>query len=123
MYRRPKYRNKKVYVDGIVFDSIKEATRYRELRLLERAGAISELRRQVKYILIPAQREPDTIGPKGGKIKGKLLEREVAYYADFVYLDEHGNTIVEDAKGIRTEVYKIKRKLMLQNYGIKILEV
>ena len=123
MYRRPKYRNRKVYVDGIVFDSIKEATRYNELRLLERAGAISELRRQVKYILIPAQKEPDTIGPKGGKIKGKLLEREVAYYADFVYQDEQGNTVVEDTKGMRTKDYIIKRKLMLLNYGIIIREV
>lgn len=123
MYRGiPKYRNKKVTYDGMTFDSIKEYTRYCELRLLEQAGAITGLRRQVKYILIPAQREQDTVGKRGGIKKGKLIEHEVAYYADFVYEDENGNTIVEDTKGIRTEVYKIKRKLMLLHYGIRIQE-
>lgn len=118
-----KYHNKKVVRDGIVFDSVREANRWTELRLLERAGAISGLRRQVKYILIPAQREPDTAGKRGGVKKGKLLEKEVSYYADFVYEDETGKTVVEDVKGVRTEVYKIKRKLMLLNYGIRIVEV
>lgn len=124
MYRgMPKYRNKKVTYDGMTFDSIKEWKRYCELRLLEQAGAITGLRRQVKYILIPAQREQDTVGKRGGIKKGKLIEHEVAYYADFVYEDENGNTIVEDTKGIRTEVYKIKRKLMLLHYGIRIQEI
>lgn len=124
MYRGiPKYRNKKVTYDGMTFDSIKEWKRYCELRLLEQAGAITGLRRQVKYILIPAQREQDKVGKRGGIKKGKLIEHEVAYYADFVYEDEHGNTIVEDTKGVRTEVYKIKRKLMLLHYGIRIQEI
>ena len=122
MYRTNKYRNRQVIVDGIVFDSIKEAKRYQELRLLERAGAISGLRRQVKYILIPAQREPDTIGKRGGVKKGKLLEKECAYLADFVY-EENGVTVVEDTKGVRTKDYIIKRKLLLLNYGIRIREV
>ena len=118
-----KYGSNKVQVDGITFDSKHEARRYQELLLLKRAGEISDLRLQVKYILIPAQREPDTIGPRGGKKAGKLIEKEVAYYADFVYTDKDGNTIVEDAKGYRTKEYIIKRKLALYLLGIRIREV
>lgn len=121
---KSKYKAKKEKVDGIVFDSRKEARRYTELLLLEQAGDIKDLKRQVKYILIPAQKEPDTIGPRGGTIKGKSLEREVAYYADFVYYDNRtGELVVEDVKGVRTPEYTIKRKLMLWVNGIRIKEV
>lgn len=122
-----KYNAKKVEIDGIKFDSVKEGRRFLELKAMEEAEVISELKRQVKYVLVPAQREPDTIGKRGGKIKGKLLERECSYVADFVYKDSKGNTIVEDVKGYRGggayEVFKIKRKLMLYIHGIKINEV
>lgn len=118
-----KYGANKIVIDGITFASKKEAKRYQTLVLLKNAGEISDLRMQVKYVLIPAQREPDHIGPKGGRRPGKLLEHEVAYYADFVYKDHEGNTIVEDTKGFRTEVYKIKKKLMLWVHGVRIREV
>lgn len=121
-YKTAKYQNKKVEVAGIVFDSKREANRYNELLLLEKAGAISNLQRQVKFILIPSQREPDTVGKRGGIHKGKLLEKECAYYADFVYT-ENGKTVVEDTKGVRTTEYIIKRKLLLYRYGIRIREV
>lgn len=121
-YKATKYGNKKVEIDGIVFDSKKEAKRYQELSLLEKAGAIQDLKRQQKYVLIPAQREPDTIGKRGGRKPGKLLERECAYVADFVYWED-GKLIVEDTKGFRTEGYIIKRKLLLLVYGIRIKEV
>lgn len=118
-----KYHNKKIIIDGQVFDSKKEGYRYRELRLLEKSGHISDLQRQVKYTLIPAQREPDTIGKRGGIIKGKLIEREVSYIADFVYRDNcTGELVVEDTKGIRTKEYIIKRKLMLYTQQIRIKE-
>ena len=107
-----KYGAKKTEIDGEKFDSLKESRRWTQLKLLERAGEISDLRRQVKFVLIPAQREPDRAGKRGGRIQGKLLEREVAYIADFVYI-ENGEMIVEDAKGFRTKEYVIKRKLML----------
>ena len=85
-------------VGEIVFDSKKEARRFAELRFLEQCGRISNLKRQVKFVLIPAQRTPDTVGKRGGVIKGKLLERECSYYADFVYtIAETGENIVEDA--------------------------
>ena len=94
---------------------------------MEEAEVISELKRQVKYVLIPAQREPDTIGKRGGKIKGKLIERECSYVADFVYKDSQGNTVVEDVKGYRGggayEIFKIKRKLMLYLKNIEVKEV
>ena len=106
-----KYRNKKVEVDGITFDSKKEARRYKELLLLEKAGAIQDLQTQVKYVLIPSQR-----------IDGKVVERECAYKADFVYT-ENGETVVEDTKGFKTKDYIIKRKLMLKEYGIRIREI
>lgn len=126
-YRKSKYGAKKVTVDGLTFDSKKEANRYRELKILEKIGEITNLRMQVKYVLIPAQREPDTVGKRGGIIKGKLIEREVSYIADFVYTDVNGNRVVEDVKGYRGggayEVFKIKRKLMLYIQKIKVEEV
>lgn len=94
------------------YASRKEHRRANELRLLQRAGVISGLREQVPYELIPAQRTAD----------GKLLERPCRYVADFVYTDKDGNTVVEDTKGVRTDVYRIKRKLMLHVYGIRITE-
>lgn len=106
-----KYSNEKTVIDGIAFDSRKEANRYWELRMLERAGKISELRRQVPFELIPAQRRD-----------GKLVERPVKYIADFTY-KENGEEIVEDAKGVRTKEYVIKRKLMLWEFGIRVKEI
>lgn len=129
MYR--KYNNKKIIVDGIKFDSKKEALRYKELKMLEKAGIISNLQRQVKYTLIPAQYERTdevyTRGKDKGKPKkGRLIERECAYYADFVYMQD-GNTIVEDVKGYRDgqayNLFVIKRKLMLYVHGIIIKEL
>lgn len=109
--RMTKYGNRKVTRDGITFDSIRECQRYFELKLMQRAGVISDLRLQVPYELIPAQR-----------IDGKVVERAVNYIADFVYT-ENGETIVEDAKGCRTKEYILKRKLMLWRHGIQIREV
>lgn len=106
-----KYNSIKTEVDGIKFDSKKEANRWQELKILERAGEISHLTRQVKYELIPSQ-----------KVDGKLVERPCSYIADFVYLED-GETVVEDTKGYKTPDYIIKRKLMLQVHGIRIREV
>ena len=117
-----KYRAEKVSILGIEFDSKKEARRWFELLLLEQAGEISNLRRQVDFELIPAQQEPDKVGKRGGKIKGRTIEQAVKYRADFVYHDIEGNTIVEDCKGMRTKEYIIKRKLLLWRYGIRIKE-
>ena len=107
-----KYHSRKVTLDGMQFDSHREAKRYRELSLLQRAGHISDLRMQVRYILIPGQKKPS-----GG------TERAVTYTADFVYRDKAGREIVEDAKGVRTQQYIIRRKLLLYVYGIEINEV
>lgn len=112
-----KYHNRKVTTfDGIEHASQKEANRWCELKLLERAGKIHNLDRQVKFTLIPAQYECEGI-------KRKLIERECAYIADFVYADENGHRIVEDTKGFKTKEYVIKRKLMLYVYHVKIKEV
>lgn len=118
-----KYGNRKIDINGVTFDSKREAKRYSELLVLLKAGEISDLQMQVKYTLIPSQREPDTIGPRGGVKPGKLIEHEVSYIADFVYKDKAGNTIVEDTKGFRTKEYIIKRKLALYLLGIRIREV
>lgn len=117
-----KYRNTKVTVDGVTYDSKKEYRRFCELLLMEKSGEITDLRRQVEFELIPAQREPDTIGKRGGIKKGKLIERKCSYRADFVY-KENGKTVVEDTKGMRTKDYIIKRKLLLYVHGIRIREV
>ena len=106
-----KYGNRKVIHDGIEFDSMKEAHRYCELKLMQRAGVISDLQLQVPFELIPTQR-----------IEGKLAEKAVNYVADFVY-KQNGQTVVEDTKGMRTKEYIIKRKLMLYVHGIRIREV
>ena len=109
-----KYRNQKTVVDGIAFDSRKEANRWAELKLLERAGKITFLQRQVSYVLIPKQVRD-----------GKLLERQVVYKADFAYKDENGNDVVEDVKSpiTKTKEYIIKRKLLLWEYGIEVREI
>ena len=89
---------------------------------MEQSGLISDLQRQVKFVLIPAQREPDTVGKRGGIIKGRLIEHECAYIADFTYRQD-GELVVEDAKGMRTPEYIIKRKMMLYFHKIRIKEV
>ena len=123
-YKGNKYGNRKIAFDGQTFDSKKEMRHYTELLLLEKAGKIKDLQRQVKFQLIPAHREPDIIGPQGGHKPGKLIEREVSYVADFVYTDlQTGQTVVVDTKGFRTKEYTIKRKMMLYFHGIRIKEV
>lgn len=102
-----KYNNTKIRVDGRLFDSKAEAARWQELQLLERAGEITELERQVEYELIPKQ-------------KG---ERAVKYISDFRYIDHEGKTVVEDTKGVKTPVYILKRKLLLWVHGIRVREV
>ena len=101
-----KYHNRKtVTADGIRHDSKKEAHRWMELKLLERCGVIQGLKRQVKFELVP---------PVGG-------DRGAYYIADFVYM-KNGETVVEDSKGYRTDLYKLKRKIFHWRYGIKIHE-
>ena len=121
-----KYHSEKIAFNGEKFDSKKEFRRWQELRLLERAGQIRGLVRQVKYELLPPQYEIiERYSDKTGKrLKDgrRLVERGVYYVADFVYDRPDGSLVVEDTKGVRTDDYIIKRKLMLAVYGIKILE-
>lgn len=90
-----------------------ECERYKYLKALEQQKVISNLQRQVKYVLLPSQNDSKT---------RKTIEREITYLADFVY-EKGSQTIVEDVKGMKTDVYKIKRKLMLYFHGIQIKEV
>jgi hypothetical protein len=116
-------------LDGTVFDSHKEARRWEQLLLLQKAGKIVELQRQVKFELIPAQYETfERFSKKGTRLKDgtRLVERKVEYIADFVYHDvETGEMIVEDTKSeaTKTKDFVIKRKLMLLIHGIKVREV
>lgn len=107
-----KYKNRKTKVDGIEFDSLKEARRYQELKLLVRGGVIKDLELQPKFELIPTIRtETETL-------------RKVSYIADFKYIDlESGKVIVEDvkSKGTITQVYKLKKRLFIQKYGEKCI--
>lgn len=124
---KSKYGNKKIEYFGEVFDSKKELNRYLELKLLERGGAISDLKRQVAFELIPNQYKTVEKVLKNGKIKQeqKLVERKCEYIADFVYKNDKGETVVEDTKSeaTKTKEYVIKRKLMLYKYGIEIQEL
>lgn len=106
---RSKYRAVKTTVDGITFDSRREANRYLILKSMEEEGAIEDLRRQVRYELIPAF-----------DVNGRHY-RPVYYVADFVYR-ENGREVVEDVKGMRTDVYRLKSKLFARRYGMSIKE-
>lgn len=108
-YGRSKYHAKKTVVDGITFDSRKEADRYLVLKGMEDDGAIEGLRRQVRYELVPAF-----------DVDGRHY-RPVYYVADFVYVED-GKTVVEDVKGMRTDVYRLKSKLFARRYGMSIKE-
>ncbi len=110
---RSKYGNVKTEVNGVKYDSKKEANRAIELEEQERLGIITHLEKQKKYVLQPSF-----------KFLGKTV-REISYVADFVY-EENGETIVEDVKSPITRsnpVYKIKKKMMMYVYKIKIREV
>ena len=125
---RNKYGAKKIKdpASGYVFDSKAEFIRWCELRIMERAGLISDLKRQVTFELIPTQRAESTevykAGPQKGLPKpGAVLEKPCSYVADFTYY-QNGEYIVEDVKGVRTEVFKLKKKLMLYVHGIQVKE-
>lgn len=112
---KSKYGNRKVVTEDGTFDSEKEYRRWRELKMMERAGEIHSLQRQVPYVLIPAQKDEN----------GKVIEREVRYVADFVYREKPNRLVVEDTKSsaTKTKEYVIKRKLLLYRLGIRIREV
>lgn len=124
-----KYHAKRVEYNGITFDSQLEYKRYLFLRDAERRGEISDLQLQVKFTLIPAYYQTmQRFGKRGQPLTPKrvCIEKESAYYADFVYdLPDQIYKVVEDTKSsaTRTELYKLKRKLMLDKYGIRIREV
>jgi len=105
-----KYHNKKTVLDGIKFDSQREAKRYWELKILERAGEISELKLQVSFELAPS-----------AIINGRKSPPR-KYVADFTYI-ENGKLVIEDAKGMLTEMYKFKRHLMKSQLNLEIREV
>lgn len=107
--RRSKYHAKRTSVDGITFDSKREADRYLVLKSMEEDGTIEDLRRQVRYELIPAF-----------DVDGRHY-RPVYYVADFVYVED-GKEVVEDVKGMRTDVYRLKSKLFARRYGMGIKE-
>lgn len=108
-YGRSKYHATKTTVDGITFDSRNEANRYLVLKGMEEDGIIGNLRRQVRYELVPAF-----------DVDGRHY-RPVYYVADFVYVED-GKDVVEDVKGVRTDVYKLKSKLFAKKYGMSIRE-
>lgn len=108
-WRTSKYHARKTTVDGITFDSRKEADRYLTLKAMEEEGLIENLRRQVRYELVPAF-----------DVDGRHY-RPVFYVADFVYVAD-GETVVEDVKGVMTDVYKLKSKLFARRYGMSIKE-
>lgn len=106
LQKRSKYNAKKVVENGLRFDSQKEYNRWRQLVLLEQAGEIQGLRRQVPYVLIDKSEHG----------------RAIKYIADFCYM-ENGKEVVEDVKGYKTDIYKLKSRLMLERYGIRIKEI
>lgn len=108
--------------DGIVFDSKGEMLRWEELRLLERAGEISGLDRQVEFpfhlLITPAW----PVDRPSLTWDLHFVEESMSYFADFIYRTPSGVLVVEDFKGVRTEEYQWKKRLMLEGYGIKIME-
>jgi len=108
--KRNKYRNIKTEVDGLRFDSMAEGRRYASLRLLERAGEISDLRRQVPFELLPSVKYEGSARATG----------PTKYLADFAYTDKSGKQIIEDCKGMETDIFRLKRKMMLVLLGLEI---
>ena len=102
--KRHKYNAKKIKIDEIEFDSKKEAKRYLELKMLEKAGKIKDLKLQPAFLL-----------QEGFYYRGKAI-RQITYRADFEYVDEKGNKVVEDVKGFKTDVYNLKKKLFLKKH-------
>lgn len=112
-----KYLNRELNTPDGKFDSVKEYRRWQELKLMERAGIIYELQRQVPFVLIPTQKD---------EITGKVIEREAKYIADFTYRDRNTHKlVVEDtkSKATKTKDYILKRKLLLYRHGLQIKEV
>lgn len=107
-----KYKNHKIVENGQTFDSKKEYNRYLELMIYQQGGVISDLKRQVPFVICDKVKDEN----------GRTLQRESKYIADFTYVKD-GQLVVEDAKGYRTDLYKLKKKLMLERYGIAIKEV
>ena len=103
--KKSKYGACKCVVDGIKFDSKKEASRYMELKIMEQAGVIRNLRLQVPYVLINKSK----------------YGREIKYVADFVYY-ENSDIVIEDCKGFRTPVYRLKKRMIAEKYDIEIKE-
>jgi len=108
---KSKYRARKITVDGERFDSKREAARYIELKLQEKQGVIRNLQRQQAFILLN-----DYMRSDGKHIKG------IKYIADFTYIEPDGNFIVEDCKGFRTDIYRLKKKMFEARYGTIIKE-
>lgn len=107
---RSKYGNRKCEADGITFDSVRERSRYYDLKRWESAGIISNLRLQVRYEIAPAV-----------VLDGKTRPQRF-YVADFTY-ERDGREVVEDSKGYRTPEYRLKRHLVMARHGIEIQEV
>lgn len=101
-----KYHAQRTEVDGIKFASKKEAKRYVQLKAFERVGLIKNLRLQVPYQIIAKSK----------------YGRAIKYIADFVYIEDE-QTVVEDVKGYRTDVYKLKKRLMAEVYGVEVKEI
>lgn len=112
----------KVHADGLTFDSKREYARWKELQLLERAGEITQLERQVPFELLPAQ-YIEIFDKKKRKMKPVCVEKSVKYVADFTYRTKDGEWVVEDSKGMKTKDYILKRKLMLYLLKIRVHEV
>lgn len=113
MKRPTKYGNRKTTVDGLTFDSAREARRWAELRLLERAGEITDLERQVRIRLIGADGEP---------IRFRPSNRPATYVADFTYRDRSGREVIEDAKGFETPEFRLKRAVLAAQ-GVEVVTV
>ncbi len=108
--RASKFHATRTEVDGIAFQSKREARRWQQLRILEAAKQIRNLRRQVPYPIVVVNLETGEI---------VTVSR---YFADFVYEDLTGAEVIEDAKGFKTETYKLKKRLVEAQYGVRIYE-
>ena len=107
-----KYHNRKVEIDGMIFDSVAESRRYQELKLLQTAGEISDLIVHPRYVIIDAY-----------VYEGKTI-RKSEYVGDFQYFDSDGIQVTEDVKGFITKEYSLKKKLFLSRYPyIRFVEI